>query len=255
MHKAIDLIQDVQPSDNPIRVYTNGGFQDYSKQGMLTLFDFEIFYNSSSLANILSLSEVAAKYRITMDTDASPSIRVHLDYDHVVIFEQCGSGLYFYDTANTDNTKHLVSKYSFLSTVASNKQYFTRREIDQADKAHILQAHIGWPATEDFKRIVSKNLLLNCDVTVDDISRAVAIYGQSEPMLKGKMVRRRPEHVADIPRVALPPMITEHHASDILDMDFFFMNGLGFLYTKKKTTSSKLCNVCTAAVTRKLPVI
>ena len=119
-------------------------------------------------------------------------------------------------------SKHLVSNYSFLSIVVSNKQYFTRREIEQADKARILQAHIGWPATDDFKRLVSDNLLLNCDITVNNISRAVAIYGPSEPMLQGKMVRRRPEHVADIPRVPLPPMITEHHPSDILDLDFFF---------------------------------
>lgn len=105
----IELIDSVHDSPNPVRVYTNGGFQDYDKQGKLRLFDFEVLYNPLSLANILSLSEVAEKYRITMDTSASASIRVHLDTDRVLIFEQCGSGLYFFDTSDMDKTKQSVS--------------------------------------------------------------------------------------------------------------------------------------------------
>ena len=190
-----------------------------------------MLYNSYSLANILSLSEVAEKYRIIMDMVASPSIRVHLGSDRVLIFEQCGSGLYFFDTSDMDKSKQSVSNNSFLSTFAINEQHFTRKEIEQADKARILKAHLGWPATDDFKRLVAENFLINCDITVDDVSRAVVIYGPSEPMLKCKMFRRRPGHVADIPRVPLPPLIIEHFPSDVLDMDFFFVNGLGFLYT------------------------
>ena len=61
---------------------------------------------------------------------------------------------------------------------------------------------------------------MNCTITADDIARAEAIYGPAVPNLKGKMVRRRLEYHRNIARVPLPPMIAEHHASDVLDVGF-----------------------------------
>ena len=40
-------------------------------------------------------------------------------------------------------TKGPVTHYSFLTTVSKNKEYFTKREIEQADAARLLQAQIG----------------------------------------------------------------------------------------------------------------
>jgi len=69
--------------------------------------------------------------------------------------------------------------YSFLSTtVRSNKEYFTKKEIQGADRARILQGDIAWPSTRDFKHYIADNLIVNCTVTVDDVSRAEATYGQ-----------------------------------------------------------------------------
>ena len=215
-----DLVQDLFSVKEPVRVFTNGGSQDYLQRGRLKLFDFPVYFNDASMANILSLSEVAAAYRITMDTSTSPSIPVHLNEDTQLIFTQCGSGLYYYDTTE-DKFKPKVSNYSFLSTVSSNKEYFTRREIEQADAARLLQAQIGWPSTDQFKHIVNNNLLINCEITADDISRAEAIYGPSVPLLQGKMARRRPQHYRHVKRVPLPTMISEHHSSDVLDVDFY----------------------------------
>lgn len=182
----VDLVQDIAPVKDPVRVFTNGGSQEYLQRGRLKLFDFQVYFNDASMANILSLSEVANVYRITMDTSTSPSITVHLTDDKQLVFTQCGSGLYYYDTTE-DKIKSKVTNYSFLSTVSSNKDYFTCREIEQADAARLLQAQIGWPSTEHFKHIVKNNLLVNYEITADDISRADAIYGPSIPLLQGKM--------------------------------------------------------------------
>ena len=176
------------------------------------------------MVNILSLSEISDIYRITMDTSSSPSITVHLDDDKCLVFSKCGSGLYYYDIDSgldtTSKPKENATNYSFLTPVASNKEFFTKSEIEKADEARILQAQIGWPSKADFKNIVNKNLLVNYTITADDIARAEVISGPAVPILKGKMVRRRPEQHRNIVRVPLPPMIAEHHASDVLDVDF-----------------------------------
>jgi hypothetical protein len=156
---------------------------------------------------------------------------VHVRPDIILRFQQCGSGLYYYDTAANENNSNVIS-YSFLSTVRNNKDYFNRQEIEGADKARILQSNIGWPSTKDMQHYIASNLIVNCNVTVDDVNRAEAIYGPQVPLLKGKMVRRRPEHTTNVPRVPLSTPILQHHPTDEINMDFMFVNGTPYLHTK-----------------------
>ncbi len=108
---------------------SNGGHQDYSKKGNLTVFPFEVYYNPSSLANIISLSEVSERYRETIDTDKKPAMVAHLNANVSHKFMKYGSGLYYLDTSQLVQS---IDTYSFLSTVKSNKSYFSRRgQINQ----------------------------------------------------------------------------------------------------------------------------
>ena len=225
-----DLLKDIRKSDETMRVYTNGGHQDYDEVGTLHMFPFTAYYNPKSLANILSLAEVSSVFRVTMDSAADPAMLVHVGPATILVFKQCGSGLYYHDTAN--QTSSAVIDYSFLSTVAQNKEYFSRAEIEGADQARILQDNISWPSTEDYKHYISSNQLRNCTVTIDDVTRAEAIYGPQVPILKGKMVRRRPEHFTSIPRVQIPAPLLEHHPTDELNMDYMYINGTPYLHTK-----------------------
>lgn len=109
-----------------MRVYTNGGHQDYDKVGDVKLFPFEAYYNPNSMANILSLKEVANKFRITMDTVKERAMCIHIDKHRVLKFTECLEGLYYFDTstiANNDTNTNVVG-YSFLNTVKANKDFF-----------------------------------------------------------------------------------------------------------------------------------
>ena len=59
-----------------MRVISTGGHCDYTQKANLKLFDLEVFFNAKSLANILSLKDVANKYRVTMDTSDDKSMTV-----------------------------------------------------------------------------------------------------------------------------------------------------------------------------------
>ncbi len=118
-----DLIKDIYSTTDAIRVFSNGGHQDYSKKGTLTVFSYEVYYNPNSLVDILSLSEVSERYRVTMDTDVEPAMIVHLNNNVSHKFTKCGSGLYYTDTSQLVQSN---DAYAFLSTVKSNKSYFSR---------------------------------------------------------------------------------------------------------------------------------
>ena len=228
------LISNLKPITTPLTVYTNGGSQTYSFTGTLNVFPLEVYYDGSSIANILSLSKVCEKFRVTMDSGSEHAITVHLTDTHFMKFTRCSSGLYFYDTRGSDTILPRLP-YSLLTTVRANKEFFSPREIERADKARLLQSQLAWPSTSDFKTYVRDNLLLNCPITIEDISRAEAIYGPQVPILRGKKVRRSLNEFTSMPRIFVPPDIIKHHPTDEIDLHFFFVNSNPFLHTKTKT--------------------
>ena len=125
---------------------------------------------------------------------------VHVEEHKVLRFEKGGSGLYFLDTTKDTITNEAVTNYSVscISTVASNKENFSRREIEGADTAIILQGRVGWPSQEEYKHMSDGNLLINAAATSDNISRAEAIYGEGTQIIKSKMTRKRPEHISKV---------------------------------------------------------
>ena len=98
----------------------------------------QLHYNSSSLATILSVKDVAAipGVFITMDTREEQSMLVHYNSD-IFRFKQCKDGLYFYDTADNYNSS-TVTDYSLLQSVNDNRKFYTRQEIKGADDARHL---------------------------------------------------------------------------------------------------------------------
>ena len=95
-------------------------------------------------------------------------IVVHLENNQEIKFTRCVHGLYYFVNANTrlmDMPKHKITnnetidkykisdtRYSFVSTVASNKEYFTQQEIEGADNARLMQGRIGFSSDQDYMR-------------------------------------------------------------------------------------------------------
>ena len=67
----------------------------------------------------------------------------------------------------------------------------TEEEVERAKAALDLQEYLGWPSIQEFLKIVRGNEGINIDVNVDDIKRAVHLYGIPSAYLKGRMTRRR----------------------------------------------------------------
>ena len=82
--------------------------------------------------------------------------------------------------------------------------------MKKAGEARALQRDIGWPSTAQYKYYISKQLINNSPITVDDINRAEYIFGPAKPLLEGKMTRVSPQ-ACKIQRIPLPlPMLEIH---------------------------------------------
>jgi hypothetical protein len=227
--KNPDMLRNIRKSEKTLRAITNGGYQDSSLIG-----DFpnlgEVWFNSESIANILSLAEVRKVCRITMDTSCESAINVHRLDGSIMKFVEHDSGLYVYSSANVTN--NTVSAYTLISTVVEQKKMFTQREIKAADTARMLYRNLGRPDEAEFQHILRQNLIRNCPVTPADAQRALVIYGADIATIKGKTTRSEAsERVPTFEAVPLPPPILEHHMNVTLCVDFFFVQGLIFLHT------------------------
>ena len=112
-----------------------------------------------------------------------------------------------------------------------NKEYFSTSEIQGVHETIKVQQGISWPITSYFKYIVSKKLLRNFKVTVDDISRVELIYGSPTPILQGKRDMVKPKG-AKTEIVPLPLPIFQHNKYLHLYIELFFVNGYPFIAKK-----------------------
>jgi hypothetical protein len=96
--KTKEFLKDIRPSTRRLHLLTNGGSQISNMVGDLPNFG-EVWYNTQSLANILSMAEVRKRNRITMDTDVEPAFLVHRHDRSIMRFIEYRTGLYYFDAS------------------------------------------------------------------------------------------------------------------------------------------------------------
>ena len=234
-------IKDCLPGDG-ITVVTNGGSEKFQQQGTLKLLPLNVHFNNNSIANIISLSDIANMdgAKLTMDTSVERAINVHVG-DLKIQFKECTDGLYYYDTKNPgranpnpSNTMNVTNYSTLVQTVHNNKQLYSKSDVQGADRARTLQEQLGWPSSTNFARIINNNLVHNSPVTIHDVLLAQKIYGTPTPLLKGHMIRTSPTKVR-VQTSPLPQQIIQQHPTLQLFIDFFYVNQIPFLHTKCST--------------------
>ena len=78
-----------------------------------------------------------------------------------------------------------------LETVENNMAMFTKKEIECAQLARVVQRQTGHPTDEHMEQLVSQRSLKNIPIRTSDIANAKALFGTSVPGLKGWTTRKR----------------------------------------------------------------
>ena len=187
-----------------------------------------VWYHPDGIANLLSLSKVKEKYRVTFDNDINNRFVMHRADGTQRIFQQSSRGLYFLDTSLTPQPTSGTNATVLVTTVADNANGFSNADYAQAVLARKIQKIIGCPITHSFIHFLNNNLLPNCPVNCKDVLRAEQIFGPDIGSLKGKTVRRQPPRVA-VEEVSLPATIHKHYQEVILSCDIMYVNKIPFL--------------------------
>ena len=95
-----------------------------------------------------------------------------------------------------------------------------------AETAKDLYRRIGLPGYKGYIKAVMSGAIMNCPVNVEDIKRAIGIWGKDAIGLKGRDVRRSPEPTGWINDIPLPPEVLEHHRSTMISVNYTFIHGL-----------------------------
>ena len=118
----VDLLDNICPAENMLNIRSNGGTTSTSHQGNLPGYR-TVWYHPEGIVNILSLSQVKEKYRVSFDSTNSNTFTMMKPDGKVFEFQQSHSGLYYLDTIS-DNQLGFVH----VNTVADNSTKYTNND-------------------------------------------------------------------------------------------------------------------------------
>lgn len=228
-----ELLKNIRKTNKMMNVKCNAGVTRTNMVGDLPGYG-AVWCNPDGIANMLSLSQVEKKYRITYDSSNSKQFIVHKGNGVERKFKQSENGLFYLDAreANEDVMVDMPGTV-LVNTVEDNKTKYTNAEYKQAELARKLQNIIGRPSARDHLNIVKGNLLKNCPFVREDVMAAEDLFGPNLGSLKGKTVRQsgdqvRPEYEK------IPISIMERHQDVTLCIDLMCVNKIPFLVTTSK---------------------
>ena len=91
-----------------------------------------------------------------------------------------------------DKFNYQESKNVFLNTVHNNELIYSKRELINAKLVKDLISKLGYPSEANLKKMINNGSLINCPVTIKDVTNYYDIYGEPIASIKGKTVNKKP---------------------------------------------------------------
>ena len=166
-----------------LKILSTGGVSVINKIGLFTGYGW-VWYHTTGIANILSLSRVKSKFQVTFNSQDNNRFQVHVSNDNIRSYQESSCRLYYRDVRETENDVVCIT------TVRYNKTKHSRQAYLRALNSRILQNRMTGPSYEHFKKILQEKQIQNCPATKVNIDNAEDIFGKSLQCLKGKSTRR-----------------------------------------------------------------
>ena len=104
------MLVNIENSRKSINGVSNGGVMLTNKEDYLPSF-FTIYYHPKSLMNILSISNLRKRFKVTMDISKEVAILVHIAKNKVMKSIEIGAGLYIW---KSEHNSSLLNKKIFV---------------------------------------------------------------------------------------------------------------------------------------------
>jgi hypothetical protein len=186
----LNYLENIREVEETLTLHTNGGTLECRTKGDLKGYG-TVWCHPEAIANILGLSNVldTKRYAVTFDSKIGFTTR-NIESGATTVFERDQDGLFSAPLGPEPKKKVEVA---MLTTVTENKKFFTKRQVERAEKARHLYRVIGCPSMRDYKHIVQMNQIKNCPVTLEDIKICERIFGPDLYAMKGKSTRSKPK--------------------------------------------------------------
>jgi hypothetical protein len=149
------------------------------------------------------MNELEKKYCITYDSWEGYYV-VHTQDGPVRFYKDENKLLYINLKGSEEDAATLLVQMgskeaasAFVQTVRQDYEGFTKKEVLQAKEARRAMGLIGNPSKNNFKGLVSNNMITNCPVTTTAITNARNIFGKDLVSVRGKTVQWAPAPVVE----------------------------------------------------------
>lgn len=183
-----------------------------------------VWFSSQSAANILSLhllyndgfpsayDEVSDMFSLSTPNNGVLVFEWDDDIEHYV----CNFDKHVRGTRG----QNVVSTYT---TIAENTAKYPARQVKAAKQARELEMRAGFPSVGKLKELIASGNVINEPTSIQDLERAVNIYGPTVPALKGKTRKMQPTSMPlERPRSVIRGALVMH-------IDIVFMRGVPYL--------------------------
>ena len=126
---------------------------------------------------------------------------------------------------------------TLIQTVQENEEGYIKIKIKDAQEARDLYAKVGYPSPRESQKLISKNMILNCPMTAEDVIRADKIYGWDIHSLKGKTPRTQPTQLVT-DDVEISPSVLEKNKHATLSIEIMYVNRIPFVTTISRNIKS-----------------
>ena len=210
-----DLVTNVSKAKDPIYMKSNFGGHEINLKGSLKAIPHHrVWIHDKGSANVVSLSELE-KVCDCVVTYECGTFTVTTPDGKTLDFKRNCQGLFLYWPELEDRSE--------LTTVRSNIEGYTKRQVDRAKAARDLYHKVGAPTITNLKALLRQNILSNCPVTPEDVDLAEKIFGPDAATLKGRTTRRNPAPTkADY--IDIPEELLQDNRDVDLYIDVMFVN-------------------------------
>ena len=167
-----------------------------------TFGDTPVYFDSRGIANVLSLYQLGQKFKVTYDSTNRGGVFKVFTKAGVVKFTLTVKGLDAINLRENPEAAYLLVNDSDLAfhspvqTVRRNYEGFTRKQVQCATLAHRIMGMIGATTEHEYQGLVRQIFLQDFPITPSDIVNALKTFGPDLANIRGKTVRRKPEHVS-----------------------------------------------------------
>ena len=131
----------------------------------------QLWFNEGGVATIIPLKQLEKLCPVRYDSSRNGGAFICRTKDGDVVLKNNGKGMPYIDLRELE-VKTVLSfapkaALSFVQTVRGNMEGFTKREVEEARKAHEAQAILGHPTDRNFLGMVRGGMISNRPVTAN----------------------------------------------------------------------------------------